>query len=144
MTTVNTADDLLDLLDDNPDFLDTARNKILTDELPSLPAMFSGFATEILTKLDTLETDTGVLKGIALEVRLADRGVAQIARAFSSRMLRNVRPAEHSRASAGFDEAIREAPDSGAIHNGEYQRLLDTDLIVQGSSSGGDVAFCAG
>ena len=144
MTAISTTDDFLELLDENPDFLDAARHKILTGELLALPAMFSGFATETRTKLDTLETDAGVLKGIVPEARLADRGLAQIARTFSLRMLRTVRPSGHSRASARFDEAIREAPDSSVIHNGEYQRLLDADLIAQGSASGGDVAFCAG
>ena len=136
MTTINTADDLLELLDSNPDFLDAVRNKILTDELLALPAVFSSFAAET-------RTDTGILKGIALETRLADKGLAQIARAFSLRRLRIVRLAEHNRASERFNEAVWEALDNGVIDNGEYERLLDTDLIVQGSVSGGDVAFCA-
>ncbi len=154
MTTINTADDLLELLDSNPDFLDAVRNKILTDELLALPAVFSSFAAETRTRFDTLEADTrtrfdtleadtGVLKGIALETRLSDKGLAQIARTFSLRRLRIVRLAEHNRASERFNEAIWEALDNGVIDNGEYERLLDTDLIVQGSVSGGDVAFCA-
>ena len=140
MTTIRTPDELLGR---NPDFLDAVWNNILTNELLALPAMFSGFATATRTRLNTLDTDTGVLKGIVLEARLADRGFAHIARTFSLRRLRNVRLAEHSRASATFGEAIWEALDSGVIHNGEHQRLLDTDLIVQGSASGSDVAFCA-
>lgn len=143
MTTINTADDLLELLDSNPDFLDAVRNKILTDELLALPAVFSSFAAETRPRFNTLEADTGVLKGIALETRLADKGLAQIARAFSLRRLRIVRLAEHNRASERFNDAIWEALDNGVIDNGEYERLLDTDLIVQGSVSGGDVAFCA-
>ena len=154
MTTINTADDLLKLLDSNPDFLDAVRNKILTDELLALPAVFSSFAAETRTRFDTLEAetrtrfnsleaDTGVLKGIALEARLADKGLARIASAFSLRRLRIVRLAEHNRASERFNEAIWEALDNGVIDSGEYERILDTDLIVQGSVSGGDVAFCA-
>lgn len=127
MTTIRTPDELLGR---NPDFLDGVRNNILTNELLALPAVFSCFATETLTRSNTLENDIGVLKGIALEARLADRGLAQIARTFSLRRLRNVRPSELGRASSTFDEAIWEALDSGVIHNGEYQRLLDTDLIV--------------
>jgi hypothetical protein len=136
MTTINTADDLLELLDSNPDFMDAVRNKILTDELLALPAVFSSFAVET-------RTDTGILKGIALETRLADKGLAQIARAFSLRRLRIVRLSEHNRASERFNEAIWEALDNGVIDNGEYERLLDTDLIAQGSVSDGNVAFCA-
>ncbi|MCY4651742.1 MAG: hypothetical protein OXC95_01105 [Dehalococcoidia bacterium] len=144
MTTINTADDLLELLDSNPVFLDAVRNKILTDELLALPAVFSSFTTETRTKLNTLEADTGILKGIALETRLADKGLAQIARTFSLRRVRIVRLAEHNRASERFNEAIWAALDNGIIDDGEYERLLDTDLIVQGTVSGSHVAFCAG
>ena len=67
MTTFNTIEELLEILDNNPPLLSAVRNKILTDELIRLPNDFKGFQertekfqestekslTEIGTRLDT-------------------------------------------------------------------------------------------
>ena len=101
------------------------------------------FQSEVRTELKTHTIDIGVLKGIALETRLAAKGLAQIASTFSMRRIRIVRLAEHNRASERFNEAIWAALDDGLIDISEYERLLDTDLIVQGTVDGGNNAFCA-
>ncbi len=46
MTTFNTIDELLDILDSNPRILEAVRSKILTDELINLPLGFTGFKEE--------------------------------------------------------------------------------------------------
>ena len=178
MVIINTTDDLLRLLDENPEFREAVRSAILTQELIALPAAFGAFASEmrefqsdtlsfqsemrefqsdtlsfqtemrdfqseVRTELKTHTSDIGVLKGIALETRLADKGLAQIASTFSMRRIRIVRLAEHNRASERFNEAIWAALDDGLIDISEYERLLDTDLIVQGTVDGGNNAFCA-
>ena len=178
MVTINTTDDLLRLLDENPEFREAVRSAIMTQELIALPAVFASFASEmrefqseVRTELKTHtndiaelkdmarthsddiaelkdmarthSNDIGVLKGIGLETRLADKGLAQIASAFSMRRMRVVRLAEHNRASERFNEAIWAAADVGLIDNSEYKRLLDTDLIVQGTVDGRKNAFCA-
>ena len=199
MVTINTTDDLLRLLDENPEFREAVRRAILTRELIALPVVFASFASEmrefqsemtdfqsetrkfqsemtdfqsethsfqsemrefqsetkdfqsemrefqseVRTELKTHSNDIGVLKGIGLETRLADKGLAQIASAFSMRRMRVVRLAEHNRASERFNEAIWAAADGGLIDNSEYMRLLDTDLIVQGTVDGRKNAFCA-
>ena len=76
---------------------------------------------------------------------LANKGPARIASEFAMRRMRVVRLAEHNRASERFNEAIWAALDDGLIENREYERLLDTDLIVQGSvgRNGRNAAFCA-
>ena len=78
-----------------------------------------------------------------METRIADKGLAKIASAFSMRRMRIVRLAEHNRASERFNEAIWAAVDDGLIDNNEHERLLDTDLIVQGTVGSGNIAFCA-
>ncbi len=192
MVTINTTQDLLRLLDENPEFREAARRAILTRELIALPAAFGAFAEEVRSDLNTLKdvtqshteavnslaemgqshteavnslaemgqshteavvelrelgrthsNDIGVLKGVALETRLADKGLAQIASTFSMRRMRIVRLAEHNRASERFNEAIWAALDDGLIDNSEYKRLLDTDLIVQGTVGDRNVAYCA-
>ena len=47
MTTINTIQDLLRLLDDNPEWVDALRARLLTQELLELPERFSQFAVEM-------------------------------------------------------------------------------------------------
>ncbi len=76
MTEINTFQDLLDLLDSNPDYIDELRVRLLTPELIALPAKFAELVAtvaHISTKLDefiattdrrfeTLEADVTTLK----------------------------------------------------------------------------------
>ena len=143
MATLDTTDDLLRAARENPEFREAFRRDVLTEELLALPERFAAYATTTDKRLAGIEGDTGVLKGISLETRLADKGLAQIASAFSMRIMRIVRLAEHNRAFERFNEAIWAAMDDGLIDNSEYERLLDTNLIVQGTVGSRNIAFCA-
>ncbi len=150
MATLDTTEDLLRAARENPEFREAFRREILTEELLGFPQRFAAYASTTDKRLAGIEGDTGVLKidvgvlkGISLETRLADKGLAQIATVFSMRRMRIVRLAEHNRASERFNEAIWAAMDDGLIDNSEYERLLDTDLIVQGTVGSGNIAFCA-
>ena len=143
MATLDTTDDLLRAARENPEFREAFRREILTEELLALPERFAAYATTTDKRLAGIEGDTGVLKGISLETRLADKGLAKIATVFSMRRMRIVRLAEHNRASERFNETIWTAMDIGLIDNSEYERLLDTDLIVEGTVGSGNIAFCA-
>ena len=79
---------------------------ILIEELLGFPHRFAAYATTTDKRLVGIQGDLGVLKGISLETRLADKGLAQIASAFSMRRMRIVRLAEHNRASERFNEAV--------------------------------------
>ena len=138
-----TTEELLRAARENQEFREAFRREILTEELLELPQRFAAYASMADKKLKGIETDIGVLRGIALETRLANKGLARIASAFSMRRMRIVRLAEHNRASERFNEAIWAALDNGLIDNSEYERLLDTDLIAQGTVAGGNVAYCA-
>ena len=144
MATLDTTDDLLRAARENPEFLEASRRDVLIEELLALPERFAAYASTTDKRLESIEGDLGVLKGISgLETRLADKGLAKIASAFSMRRMRIVRLAEHNRASERFNEAVWAAVDDGLIDNSEHERLLDTDLIVQGTVGSGNVAFCA-
>ena len=157
MVTINTTDDLLRLLDENPEFREAVRQVILTQELIALPAVFTSFQSEmrefqsetkdfqseVRSELKSRPIDIGVLKEIHLKMRLSRKGPARIASAFSMRRMQTVRLTEYNRASERFSEAIWAAADDGLIDNSEYDRLLDTDLIAQGTVAGGKVAYCA-
>ena len=55
MTTINTSSDFLALLRENQEFREAARQHILTEELLALPAVFSGFASEMRGDVKRLE-----------------------------------------------------------------------------------------
>ena len=62
MTTINTSEDVLALLRENPEFREAARQLILTEELLALPAVFSGFASEMRSAVSSLEGRQGQLE----------------------------------------------------------------------------------
>ncbi len=64
MVTINTTDDLLRLLDNNPEFLAAVRTKILTDELLKLPARFDAFEERLAGDISDIKTDTRGLHGM--------------------------------------------------------------------------------
>ncbi len=164
MTTVNTAEDLIDLLRENREFREAVRQLILTEELLTLPVEFHAFRTEFRSyaeatnkRLDTLEegqrelragqeelragqhrhtNDIGELKGIGLETKLFNRGVSMIATLLKVRDGQRVRVAERDANSAEFNDAIYDALESGVLTQTEYDRVLDTDMIISGSRPG--------
>ena len=106
MTTINTSEDVLALLRENPEFREAARQLILTEELLALPAVFSGFASEMRSAVSSLEGRQGQLeegqvrlegrqerleivvdslRGTALEQRLSTRLLPLVGREFDVR-----------------------------------------------------------
>ena len=80
--------------------------------------------------------DIGMLKGFALEGKLYNRGVALMATLLRVRNGQRVRVAEMDDNSAEFNNAIFEALESDVLTEAEYDRLLDTDMIVSGRRPG--------
>ena len=69
MTTINTIEDLMRLLDESPEWLEAVRARILTRELLDLPGQFARFAETTDQRFDTmngrfdrLQDDMGELK----------------------------------------------------------------------------------
>ena len=62
MVVINTTDDLIRLLKEDPVFLEAARRELLTEELLSLPDRFAAYAAATDKKLDALTSDVGELK----------------------------------------------------------------------------------
>ena len=63
MTTINSQDDFLEALRNNPQWRDTVRAQILGEELLQLPVKFDAFVEEHRTTHINIESDTGTLKG---------------------------------------------------------------------------------
>ena len=56
MTTINTIEDLIRLLDENPQWAEALRVRLVTRELIELPARFASFAAETTARFDRLES----------------------------------------------------------------------------------------
>ena len=61
-TTINTIEDLIQLLDDNPQWAQALRARLLTRELIELPESFAKFVRETNQRFDRIDTEMQVLK----------------------------------------------------------------------------------
>ena len=147
MTTINTAEDLIELLRENQEFREAARQIILTEELLRLPVTFHVYMSESRDyseaadkRLQTLEEGqrhhTNEIGQLNLELRLYNRGLSLIAAPLKVRDVYRVRVAERDVNSADFNDAIYEALENDVLSEAEYDRVLDTDMIVSGSRPG--------
>ena len=138
MVIINTSDDLIRIVRENPEFRAAMRRELLTEELLDLPRRFAEYAEANDQRweandrrLDRIENDLGDLKGVSLETKLYNRGMSNIATLLKVRNIRAVRVAEQDDNSVAFNQAIQEAEDQGILSEREYDRLLATDMIVQ-------------
>ena len=143
MVTINTTEDLLRLLDENPEFREAVRSAILTQELIALPAVFASFASEtrefqseVQTELKTHSNDIGFLKGLSLESKLYNRGPSYIATLLNIYDITRIRVAERDENSAEFNSQLRNALENGDITMAEYDRVLRIDMIMRGRRPG--------
>ena len=75
MTTINTIEDLIHVLDDHPHWLEALRARLLTRELIELPEKFAAFAETTNQRLDSLETDVKELKSDVKELKSDVKGL---------------------------------------------------------------------
>ena len=104
MTTINSQDDFLEALRNNPQWRDAVRAQILGEELLQLPVKFDAFVEEQRTthanldaRLDRMEGDTGTIKGDFARTRTVQdaQGIAsdmdlELVRILSPRELRDM------------------------------------------------------
>jgi hypothetical protein len=164
MPVINTADDLLALLRENQEFREAVRQVILTEELLALPVMFQELRAEVREyaettnkRLDSLEqsyqrleqsyqrleqgqqrhtNDIGELKGVGLETKLYNRGVSLVATLLRVHNGQRIRVAEKDHNSDRFNRTVLHALENGVLSEEEYDRILDTDMIVSGNRAG--------
>ena len=164
MPIINTSDDLLALLREDQEFREAVRQFILTEELLALPAMLYELRSEVREyakvtnkRLDNLEqgqqelkqgqqrleqqqqvhtNDIGELKGIGLETKLYNRGVSLVATLLRVYNGQRIRVAERDDNSEGFNRTVLQALNDGVLADDEYDRILDTDMIISGNRPG--------
>ena len=141
MTTINSVDDLLRLLDENEEFLAAVRHKILTEELIRLPLEFDEFKKDTEKKFDRIDrrfdrVDRRLdsLRGYALEDAMASRLRQRVGRLLNLKRVRVIwqarRPVQPLRRSENFHDSLEAALNDGRISDSEYTRIEDTDLVV--------------
>ena len=120
-----------------------ASDKRYADHVAESDKRFAEFKTYVDNRFDSVERtlkvhtdDIGELKGIGLESRLHNRGVSQVATLLSLRNNHRVRVAEQDANSVEFNDRIYAAEENGVLSESEYNRLLDTDMIVRGRRRG--------
>ena len=149
MTTINTADDIIRLLRDNPEFRDAARRELLTEELIALPQRFSEYAKKtderfdlVDERLDSLEkgqiyiiNQVNDIRGDALEAKMPTRLCDMIDVVFNVRRTQVFWMARISTPPAGrgdrFVIEIESAAENGIITEDEEARILRTDMIIR-------------
>lgn len=143
MATINTYEDLIELLRENQEFREAARQLILSDELLRLPVNIHAFMSESRDyaeaadkRLQTLEEGqrhhVNEIGQLNLELRLYRRGLSLIAAEFKVRDVYRIRVAERDVNSADFNNAIYEALENDVLSEAEYDRVLDTDMMISG------------
>lgn len=158
MTTLETTDDLLRAARENAEFREAFRDELLrehTDEridalaenvatltanLAALTEQVNAFVQATNDRFDRLDrrfsrvnNDLTVLKWMGLENRLYYRGVVLMATHLRMREGRIVRVAEADDNSREFNGVILAALNGGGITQAQYDRILDTDMVVSGT-----------
>ena len=158
MVSINTSDDLIRAIRENPEFRATVRRELLTEELLEVPARLQaltttveGLATSVgklqaavrdlqatvrglAVTVEHLGNTTAELRGDVLESKLTNRIPPLIAREFD---VRRVYPIWSDGRLPGnprveeFEKALEEAADNGTITDDDETRLRVTDLIVR-------------
>ena len=148
MTTINTIEDLIHILDEHPHWLEALRARLLTRELIELPEKFAAFVETTNKRLDTLESDVkglkaavkglrddmGILKGAhARNVAIED--AAAIARGLGLRRTRTL----------SRDEVwdLTEAADTTALAANDLRSFRRADLMMEATDQAGEPCYIA-
>ena len=91
----------------------------------------SGQIEGLRSELDAVKIDVGELKGRSLEGKLASQGFSKVSASLGLGRDRLLRPPSYGRPSQEFNDALWDGLTSGVITRTEYDRLLDTDAIIQ-------------
>ena len=86
------------------------------------------------TDVDQLKVDVGLLKGKSLEYELAGRVRSRVEHRFKIRRARAVRASTQQLPAHDFEDAVYDAENAGVLSESQRQRILDTDMVVQGRS----------
>ena len=133
---VNTFQDILSALEQNPDLKDQLRSYILTEELLQLPAQFLLLrqdVAELKTRMNRVEGRLGNIEGIQYE-QVAVRIAVQLASLELGIEGPRVAFSKFDMAHPNFNQTIQAAVRSGLISREQSRDLIHADLIVYGQN----------
>ena len=163
MVIIHTAEDIIRAMDENPEWLEAVRARILTRELLELPRRFEELSAVVerlatsqtemkSTQNATLATQEQILvtlkqhtdtlahlKGDSVEKQLGKKINSMLCgRQFNMRLGKVVRGYYWTNAMDRFNSAVNDANDAGKISNERYDRIMNTDSIVSARRRGAD------
>ncbi len=162
MTTITTIEDLLQVLDEHPQWLEALRTRLLTRELLALPERFAAFVATTNQRLDTLETDVKGLKADVKELKADVKGLKTDVKSLRDDM--GILKGAHARNVAIEDAAsiarglglrrtrtlsrddlwdLTEAADTTAILPNELRSFRQADLIMTATDPAGEPCYIA-
>ena len=133
---VNTFQDILSALEQNPDLRDQLRTHILTEELLQLPAQFVLLrqdVDELKTRMNRVEGRLGNIEGTLYEQNAA-RVAVQLASLELGIEGPRVAFSRFDTAHPNFNQTLQTAVQSGLISREQYRDLVNADLIVYGQN----------
>ena len=130
MTTINTFEELLQVLDENPEWADALRSRNLRADLQNLPEDFRRFRDNTGRRIDRISSDIGDLKGYYMHTQVID-GAADLAEYLGYTL------------EAKLDrEQLREMA-GNRLTGGERLSIVSADLVMKISDSDGIPAYIA-
>ena len=130
MADINTQQDLLRLLRDDPEFKEEIRRIILTEELLNLSPRLDRIEGTLLHLTDLV----GDVKGDTVELKLEKNIVPILSTRLELRRGSLVKGGAPTAASHEFEDAIYDAHEEGKLTQRERSRVNDTDAIVRAVS----------
>ena len=100
-------------------------------EFDGVDSQFDG----VNSQFDGVDNDLAMLKGIGLESKLYNRGVALMSTHLRMNGGRIIRVAEQDDNSSEFNSTILSALKTDLITQDQYDRILDTDMLVAGTET---------
>ena len=141
MTTINSIEDLIRLLDENPEWLEAVRARILTRELLDMPQTLANFAQKTEDRFDAMDksiegirNDMGVLKG----GHARSSAIRQATAITDSLGLNRVRNLD-------YDElrALTISADTSDILRNDIMSFRLADLVMEATDQSGDSCYVA-
>ena len=155
MTTINNIEDLIKLLDENPQWVEVLRARLLTRELMELPEKFAQFATVTNQRLDNLEGDVKEIKSDVRQLKSDVQGIRNDIGTLKG---------AHARTSARREAApmawelgfayvrtlrsgdllhLSQEGDSAAIPHNQLRSFHRADLVMEATDQAGESCYLA-
>ena len=152
MTTINTIEDLIKLLDENPAWLEAGRARILTRELLELPQMFAEFVEATNRRSEAMQqemnqrfdaTDSAIA-GIRRDMGVLKAGHARTSVLRATTSITDRMGLERVR-NLNYDDlrALTLAADISDIPTNVIQSFRQADLVMEATDQAGETCYVA-